>query len=71
MVGAITVFFCDDNDDVENASNEKRNKCLYKMACRKKEQSYCREYEAKGGNNLSKGFHALLALVLSIGKYKH
>ena len=28
-------------------------------------------YEAKNGDYLSKGFHALLVLVLSIGKNKH
>ena len=35
MVGAITVFFCDDSDDLNNASDEKGNQCLYETACHK------------------------------------
>lgn len=67
-VGAATVFLCYDSDDVKNASNEQCNKSLHEMACHKEKQSHCRKYEAKNGDYLSKGFHALLVLVLSIGK---
>lgn len=70
-VGAATVFLCYDSDDVKNASNEQCNKSLHEMACHKEKQSNCRKYEAKNGDYLSKGFHALLVLVLSIGKNKH
>lgn len=69
--GAGTVFICYDSDAVKNASNEKRNKRLHETACHKEKQSYCRKYEAKNGDYLSKGFHTLLVLVLSIGKNKH
>ena len=69
--GVGTVFFCYDSDDVKNASNEQCSKRLHETACHKEKQSYCRKYEAKNGDYLSKGFHALLVLVLSIGKNKH
>ena len=71
MVGAVTVFFCYDSDVEKNSSNEKRNKRLHETACHKEKQSYCRKYEAKNDDYLSKGFHTLLVLVLSIGKNKH
>ena len=56
---------------MEDASDEKRNKSLHETACHKEKQSHCRKYEAKNGDYLSKGFHALLVLVLSIGKSEH
>ena len=69
--GAGTVFCWDVDYEVENSPNEKRNKSLHETACHKEKQSYCRKYEAKNGDYLSKGFHTLLVLVLSIGKNKH
>ena len=70
--GVGTVFCWGDDYDVEkNSPNEKRNKRLHETACHKEKQSYCRKYEAKNGDYLSKGFHTLLVLVLSIGKNKH
>ena len=66
-----TVFFCYDSDVEKNSPNEKCNKSLHETACHKEKQSYCRKYEAKNGDYLSKGFHTLLVMVLFIGKNKH
>ena len=41
------------------------------MLCKKENDHRGNVYEEEAGYDFSKGFHALLVLVLSIGKNKH